>query len=87
MTLDLNTIVTWIIVGGVAGLLAEWLIGGIHAGCIGTVIVGILGAFIGGWLFRELGISIGASGLVNSIITAFVGAAVLLLIIRLVRRV
>ncbi len=84
--MSLETIVTWVIVGGVAGLLAEWLIGGINAGCIGTVIIGILGAFIGGWVFRELGISIG-TGLVNSIITAFVGAAVLLLIIRLVRRV
>ncbi len=84
--MSLETIVTWVIVGGVAVLLAEWLIGGINAGCIGTVIIGILGAFIGGWVFRELGISIG-TGLVNSIITAFVGAAVLLLIIRLVRRV
>ncbi len=85
--MTLNTIITWIIVGGIAGLLAEWLIGGIHAGCIGTVVVGILGAFIGGWLFSQLGISIGAPGLVSSIITAFVGAAILLLIIRLVRRV
>ncbi len=85
--MTLNTIITWIIVGGIAGLLAEWLIGGIHAGCIGTVIVGILGAFIGGWIFRQLGIVIGASPLVSSIITAFVGAAVLLLIIRLARRV
>ncbi len=84
--MDLNSIVIWIIVGGIAGLLAEWLIGGINAGCIGTVIIGVLGAFIGGWLFHALGISSG-SGIVNSIITAFAGAAVLLLIIRLLRRV
>ena len=84
MTLD--SIIVWIIVGGVAGLLAEWLIGGVHAGCIGTVIIGILGAFIGGWLFGVLHISIG-TGLVNSIITAFAGAAVLLFFIRLLRRV
>ena len=83
----LNSILTWIIVGGVAGLLAEWLIGGVRAGCIGTVIIGIVGAFIGGWLFGRLGISVGATGLLKDIITAFVGAAVLLLIIRLVRRV
>ncbi len=84
--MTLNTIITWVIVGGIAGLLAEWLIGGINAGCIGTVIIGILGAFIGGWLLGQLGISIG-TGIVNSIITAFIGAAVLLLIVRLVRRV
>jgi uncharacterized membrane protein YeaQ/YmgE (transglycosylase-associated protein family) len=83
----LNSIVTWIIVGGIAGLLAEWLIGGVRLGCIGTVIIGILGAFIGGWLFGVLHISIGATGLVNDIITAFAGAAVLLLVIKIVRRV
>ncbi len=84
--MTLESIVVWIIVGGIAGLLAEWLIGGIHTGCIGTVIVGVIGAFIGGWLFGVLHISIGATGIVNEIITAFVGAAVLLLVIRLFRR-
>ncbi len=84
MTLD--SIVIWIIVGGIAGLLAQWLIGGVNAGCIGTVVIGILGAFIGGWLFGLLHISIG-SGIVNNIITAFAGAAVLLLVVRLIRRV
>lgn len=77
---------TWIVVGGIAGLLAEWLIGGVSAGCIGTVIIGILGAFIGGWLFGILHISIG-SGILNDIVTAFVGAAVLLLVIRMIRRI
>ena len=85
--MTINSIVTWIIVGGIAGLLAEWLIGGVNAGCLGTVIIGILGAFIGGWVFSVLGISLGATGLLNDIITAFVGAALLLIVIRLVRRV
>ena len=83
MTLD--SIVVWIIVGGIAGLLAEWLIGGIHTGCIGTVIVGIIGAFIGGWLFSVPHISIG-TGIINEIITAFAGAAVLVLVIKVLRR-
>ncbi len=85
--MTLTSIVTWIIVGGIAGLLAEWLIGGIHTGCIGTVIVGIIGAFVGGWLFQVLHVSIGLSGIVGDIVTAFVGAAVLLLVIRAIRRV
>jgi uncharacterized membrane protein YeaQ/YmgE (transglycosylase-associated protein family) len=85
--MSLESIVVWIVVGGVAGLLAEWLIGGIHTGCIGTVIVGIIGAFIGGWLFSVLHISIGVTGILNEIITAFAGAAVLLLVIRAIRRV
>ncbi len=84
--MTLTSIITWIIVGGVAGLLAEWLIGGIHTGCIGTVIVGIIGAFIGGWLLGQLHIQLGLSGLVQDIVTAFIGAAVLLLVIRIFRR-
>lgn len=84
--MTLTTIVTWIIVGGIAGLLAEWLMG-MNLGCIGTVILGIVGAFVGGWLLSALHISIGTSGLINDIITAFIGAAVLLLVIRIFRRV
>jgi len=83
--MDLTQIITWIIVGGIAGFAAERVIGGFHIGCIGTVIVGVVGAFIGGWLFSYLHISIGVTGLVSSIITSFVGAVVLLLIIRLLR--
>jgi len=83
--MTLTSIITWIIVGGIAGFLAQAIIGGLRTGCIGTVIVGVVGAFIGGWLFSQLHISIGATGLVSDIITAFVGAAVLLLVIRIVR--
>ncbi len=82
----MDSIITWIIVGGIAGLLAEWAIGGFNLGCIGTVLVGIAGAFVGGWLLGQLNISIG-TGIVNNIITAFIGAVVLLLGIRILRRV
>lgn len=83
----LGSIITWIIVGGIAGLLAEKLLGGFHLGCIGTVIVGIIGAFVGGWLFDQFHISIGVTGILNTIVTAFVGAVVLLAGIRLLRRI
>lgn len=83
--MSLDSLVTWIIVGGIAGLLAEWIIGGFDLGCIGTVLVGIVGAFVGGWLLEQLNISVG-TGIVNSIITAFVGAVVLLFGIRILRR-
>lgn len=81
----MGSIITWIIVGGISGFLAERVIGGFHIGCIGTVIVGVIGAFIGGWLFNQLHITIGVTGLLNTIITSFVGAVVLLLGIRLLR--
>jgi uncharacterized membrane protein YeaQ/YmgE (transglycosylase-associated protein family) len=84
--MSLGSIVTWIIVGGISGFLAERVIGGFHIGCVGTVIVGIIGAFVGGWLFQQFHISIGVTGLLNTIITSFVGAVVLLIGIRMLRR-
>lgn len=84
--MSLDAIITWVIVGGIAGLLAQWLVGGVAAGCIGTVVIGILGAFVGGWFFDLLHISVG-TGLVNNIITAFVGAALVLVAVRILRRI
>lgn len=82
----LNSIIVWVIVGGVAGTIADWLVSGVRLGCLGTVIVGIIGAFVGAWLLGVLNVSIG-TGIVNDIITASIGAVVLLLGIRLLRRV
>ena len=82
--MDLTTILTWIFVGAVAGILADILVKGIRMGLIGKILVGIAGAFVGGWLFGVLNISIG-TGLVNAIIAAFVGAVILLLILRALR--
>jgi uncharacterized membrane protein YeaQ/YmgE (transglycosylase-associated protein family) len=74
-------LLTWIIVGLVAGVLAGLLVGGI--GLIGNIIVGIVGAFFGGWIFRQLGVSTPFDGLAGVIFTAFIGAVVLLVIIHL----
>ena len=81
----LESIIIWIIVGGIAGTIADWLVSGVRLGCIGTVIVGIIGAFVGAWLLGVLDVSIG-SGIVNDIITAAIGATVLLLGLRILRR-
>jgi uncharacterized membrane protein YeaQ/YmgE (transglycosylase-associated protein family) len=78
-------ILVWIVIGGIAGILAEALVGGLRSGLIGAILVGILGAIIGGWLFGVLGVSIG-TGLLADILTAFIGAALLLLILRSTRR-
>ena len=75
-----------IVVGLVAGLLASYAVGGVGYGVLGDIVVGILGAFIGGWLFRALGISSVFPGIIGSIFVAFIGAALLLLVLRLVRR-
>ena len=83
MTLD--QLVVWIIVGGIAGLLADAFVKGIKVGLVGAVVVGILGAIIGGWLFGLFNISLG-EGILVDIITALIGAIVLLFLMRALRR-
>jgi len=78
-------ILTWLVVGLVAGLLASFVVGG-GLGIVGDVIVGILGAFVGGWIFARLGVRSPFGGLAGTIFTAFVGAVVLLFLIRLLGR-
>lgn len=77
-------IITLLIVGLVAGFLADKVVRN-SFGLLGDLIIGILGAFLGPWIFGQLGIAVG-SGLVGTIIAAFVGAVVLLLVIRLFKR-
>ena len=83
MTLD--QLVIWIVVGGIAGLLADAVVRGFSVGIVGAIVVGILGAIIGGWLFAQLGLAMGA-GIVGEIVVAFIGAVVLLLLLRGLRR-
>lgn len=78
-------LLTWIIVGLVAGLLASLVMGGTGLGLIGDIIIGIVGAFVGGWIFQRLGVSTPFSGLGGVIFTAFVGAVVLLFVLRVIR--
>jgi uncharacterized membrane protein YeaQ/YmgE (transglycosylase-associated protein family) len=75
-------VIGWIVVGFVAGALAKPITGGDwHLGCIGTVVVGILGGILGGALFNLAGDEgIGDFG-VRSMFVAFVGAVVLLAIV------
>jgi uncharacterized membrane protein YeaQ/YmgE (transglycosylase-associated protein family) len=82
----MDHLIFWIIVGIVAGLLAKSVVPGQGpGGILGDLIIGIVGAFAGGWLFTTLlGHSYG--GWVGSTAVAFVGAVVLLLILRAVSR-
>jgi uncharacterized membrane protein YeaQ/YmgE (transglycosylase-associated protein family) len=83
--MDVQGIIIWLIVGGIAGWLAGLVVKGGGYGIIGDIIVGIIGGVIAGWLLPRLGIYIG-SGFVASVIDAFIGAVILLLILRLIRR-
>ena len=81
-----EVLLIWLIVGGVAGFLASVVVSGGGMGVLGDIIVGIIGAFIAGWLFPRLHIALPV-GIVGTIIAAAIGAIILLLIIRLIRRV
>jgi uncharacterized membrane protein YeaQ/YmgE (transglycosylase-associated protein family) len=78
-------VLTWIIVGLVAGLLASLVMGGIGYGILGDILIGILGAVFGGWVFGQMGWGSPFPGLAGMIFIAFIGAVLLLLIVRLIR--
>lgn len=78
-------ILTWLIVGLIAGLLASAVVGGIGYGLLGDIVVGIVGAVLGGWLFNAFGVSMPVAGLPGTILVASIGAVVLLLLIRMLR--
>ena len=75
----------WLIVGGIAGMLAGLVMKGGGYGVVVDVILGILGAFVGGWVFGQLGVGSGG-GMVGSIVVAFVGACILIGISRALKR-
>ena len=82
--MDLTSLVVFLIIGAIAGWLAGVVMKGGGFGLLGDIVVGIIGAFIGGWLFGVLGIFSG--GFIGAVITSFVGACILLFVIRLIKR-
>ncbi len=78
-------ILTWLIVGLIAGVLASLVMGGTGYGIVGDIIIGIVGAFVGGWIFDALEVSTPFGGLPGTIFVAFIGAVVLLFVLRLIR--
>ena len=81
------TILSWIVVGLIAGFLAGVVVKGGGFGVIGDIIVGILGGLLGGWISVNL-LNLGDMTGINlgSILIAFVGAVILLLVLRLIKR-
>ncbi len=82
--MGLETILLWIVIGLIAGWLASAVVGG-GFGLIGDIVVGVVGAFVGGFVFRALHISSPFGGIAGTIFVAFIGAVVLLLLLRLIR--
>lgn len=83
MHLSNQSLIIIIIVGIIAGWLAGLVMRGGGFGLIGDLIIGLIGAFIGDWLIPRLHIEVG-TGIVALIFNAFIGAIVLLLIVRMI---
>ena len=80
----LQTFLVWIAIGLISGWLASAVVGG-GFGVIGDIVIGIVGAFLGGLIFRGLHVHVPFAGLPGTIFVAFIGAVALLLILRLIR--
>ena len=79
-------ILSWIIVGALAGWIASLIMGtNNQQGCLLDIVVGIVGAFIGGFVMNLLGFGTFTGFNLWSIIVAIIGAVILLAIIKAVR--
>jgi uncharacterized membrane protein YeaQ/YmgE (transglycosylase-associated protein family) len=73
---------SWIVLGFVAGLIAKWVTSGYEPkGCIVTIVIGIVGAAIGGWVGTQLGLGTVSGFDLRSLALAIAGSVVLLLIL------
>lgn len=81
--MDVKAILIWVAIGILAGWLASIVVGG--GGLVRYLITGLIGAFVGGFLFKAIGININLGNVwVNEIVVAAVGAIVVVLLARLI---
>ncbi|MHC1739975.1 MAG: GlsB/YeaQ/YmgE family stress response membrane protein [Anaerolineaceae bacterium] len=80
-------LLSWIVVGLIAGWLAGLVVKGRGMGCLGNIIVGVIGALIGGWLAGSVfHLGVGISGInIPTLIVAFAGSVLLLFVFKLFR--
>lgn len=84
--MDWTALLVWLVIGAIAGWAAGEVMRGRGFGLVGNIVVGIVGSLLGGWLFGLLGIDTGTGFPIGSLITAFLGAVILLALIGAVRR-
>lgn len=83
VALQPGDLLTWLIVGLIAGFLASAFIRGRGYGCIGNIIVGLIGAFIGGFLAHLLNIQ-GTYHFLGTVVIAFIGSGILVAILQFI---
>lgn len=82
--MDIVSLAIFLAIGALAGFLASKVMKGKDLGLLNNMIIGVVGAVIGGFVFGLLGIS--AGGLIGSLITAVAGAVILLYLVRLIKK-
>ncbi len=80
----MSSLIWWLVVGLIAGWLTGKVMRGKGYGIVGDIVIGIIGALIGGWLFGQLGYQ--ATSIIANIIVAFIGAVLLVVILRTLRK-
>jgi len=83
--MDVNELITLLVVGGLAGWIAGLIMKRGGFGLIGNIVVGIIGAFAGTYLFKVLNVSTG-TGIAGALFTAIIGAVVVLFLIGLIKK-
>ncbi|NJM00181.1 MAG: GlsB/YeaQ/YmgE family stress response membrane protein [Synechococcaceae cyanobacterium SM2_3_2] len=78
------SLLIFLVIGGLAGWLAGQFRLGYGFGLLGNVLVGVAGAFVGNWVFAQVGIT--TFGILGTLISATVGAVLLLALLSLIRR-
>jgi uncharacterized membrane protein YeaQ/YmgE (transglycosylase-associated protein family) len=84
LNLDPGSWLAWIVVGLISGAVAARVVAGRGFGCVADIIVGVAGAIIGGYLLGAIFHMTGTVGFFGSIVVAFIGAAALLAVLKLV---
>ena len=83
--MSFETLIVWVVVGAVTGIVLNIFMGGMRIGLGGAILIGIVGAMISGWAFDAFGIQL-LSGLFGTIVEALIGSVALLLIFGVFRR-
>jgi uncharacterized membrane protein YeaQ/YmgE (transglycosylase-associated protein family) len=84
MTMSTEHLLLFLVIGIVAGFLAGKIMKGKGFGLLGDLIVGVIGSFIGYWVYGLLGIASG--GIIGALICALVGSLLLLYIVRMAKK-
>tara|TARA_R110002050_G_scaffold9504_1_gene32945 strand:- start:89867 stop:90124 length:258 start_codon:yes stop_codon:yes gene_type:complete len=84
--MNITSLIIFLAIGGLSGWLAGKIMNSRKFGLVGNVVIGVIGAVLGGFVFNLLGFHANAGGLLGAIVTATLGAVMLLYAINLIKK-